>query len=237
MSNEDEPGRARWDGWLSPKAWIPLTGALGLAVIVLSVLLGLGVNGDTVTKTIAGASGRQPTHEHADFALFINGTRFNFDQPQFLSPDENGKDRSEYAHIHEPRPTVVHVHMTGTTWDEFFASLGFKLDDPSLKGIKAETTSLTVPTGQVYKTTATDTFKFFVNGVQVDGVTNTGIHDLDRVLISYGPESTADVFANQWTQVTDQACIPSERCTSRIPADEPPEQCTISNDTCTKAGG
>lgn len=236
MSQRDGAGRARWDGWLSPKAWIPLTGVLGVAVIVLSVLLALGVNGDTVTKTVSG-SGRQATHEHADFALFINGTRFNFDQPQFMSPDANGKDRSESAHIHEPRPTVVHVHKTGTTWDEFLASLGFRLNDPSLKGITPEASSLTMPTGEVYKTTAADTFKFYVNGVQVDGVTNTGIHDLDRVLISYGPESATDVFANQWPQVTDQACIPSERCGSRIPADEPPEQCTLSNDTCTKAGG
>lgn len=234
----DEPGSGRrWDGWLGPKQWVPLTAVLAIALVIVSVLLALGVNGDTVTKTVASGGGRQATHEHADFAVFINGKQFNFDQPQFLSPDDSGKDRSESAHIHLPRTTVVHVHQTGTTWDEFFTSLGFKLDDPSLKGITPQTSMLKLPTGETYKTTATDSFKFYVNGVQVDGVTNTGIHDLDRVLISYGPESQADVFANQWPQVSDQACIPSERCGSRIPPNEPPEQCTISNDTCTKTGG
>jgi hypothetical protein len=230
-------GKRRWDGWLGPKQWVPIVAILAVAVIVLSVLLGLGVGADAMDNASTAVTAAEATHQHADFALFIEGKEFNFDQPQFISTAD--KDTDPYVHIHEPRPTIVHVHKLGITWDYFFHSLGFKLDDPSFPAVAAASpanTCLTIPSGQKYCQTATETFKFYVNGVKVDGVSNTGIHDLDRVLISYGSESEADVVANQLTKVTDQACIPSERCKSRIPAGEPPELCTTSNN-CVKPGG
>ncbi len=230
-------------GRIGSRTWMAVTGVLLIAAVTLGVLLALGVNGasgqtfTTVTCQIGtpGCEARQPTHEHADFAVFINGKQFNFDQPQFLSTDTH--DLSASAHLHAPRYTVVHVHKTNTSWGEFFTSLGFKLVDPSLLGTTADKTCLTMPDKTQYCQNATDTFKFYVNGVKVDGVTDTNIHDLDRVLISYGPETAAQVVATQLPKVTDQACIPSDRCKSRIPANEPPEQCTLSNDTCSKPGG
>ncbi|MGH2632776.1 MAG: hypothetical protein ACRDG3_05135 [Tepidiformaceae bacterium] len=240
---EDEEPRPGFLRRIGPRAWLGITGALLVAAVALGVMVILGVNGDssqtfvTVTCQIGttGCEARQATHEHADFALFINGTEFSFDQPQFLST--TGHDLSPDVHIHAPRYTVVHVHTTNTEWSEFFSSLGFKLIDPSFLGTAADKTCLTMPDKTQYCQTATDTFKFYVNGVKVDGITDTNIHDLDRVLVSYGPETDAQVVAVQLPQVTDQACIPSERCKSRIPADEPPEQCTISNNTCVKPGG
>lgn len=231
MSGE---GNRRWDGRLGPKQWIPIAAILAVGVIVLSTLLGLGVGADAIQKASPAVSLGDATHQHADFAVFIEGKQFNFDQPQFISTDT--KETDAYVHIHEPRPTVVHVHKLGITWDYFFHSLGFKLDDPSFAAVTPDKTCLTVPTGEKYCQTATETFKFYVNGVKVDGVSNTGIHDLDRVLISYGSETESDVVANQLTKVTDQACIPSERCKDRIPVGEPPELCTVSNN-CVKPGG
>jgi hypothetical protein len=240
MSEEPEAS-PRWDGWLSPKQWIPMTAVLVVSVAVLGVLLLLGRDDDTGPSQAAGCapgdpacSLRQPTHQHADFALFIRGTRFDFNQPQFISSE--GDELSPNAHIHAPRFTVVHVHREGTTWDEFLTSLGFKLTDPSYLGTDSSRTCMVIPGGEKLCNTAAETWKFYVNGVKVDGVANTNIHDLDRVLLSYGSETETQVLA-QDAQVTDQACIPSEKCRDRIPTDEPPEQCTISNDTCTKPGG
>ena len=83
-----------------------------------------------------------------------------------------------------------------------------------------------------------DSWKFYVNGVKVEGVAATIISDLDRVLLSYGSETDAQVLADQVSKVTDQACIPSERCKDRIKPDEPIEMCTASNDAgCVKPGG
>lgn len=227
-------GKRRWDGWLGPKQWIPIAAILAVAIIALSILLGFGVGADAVEKTSPAAALGDATHQHVDFAVFIQGKQFDFNQPQFISTET--KELDPYVHIHEPRTTVVHVHKLGITWDRFFHSLGLKLDDPSFTAVTPDKTCLTVPTGEKYCQTATETFKFYVNGVKIDGVSNTGIHDLDRVLISYGSESDADVVANQLPKVTDQACIPSERCKDRIPVGEPPELCTVSN-SCVKPGG
>jgi hypothetical protein len=235
MTVDEEGGSTRWDGWLSPKQWVPVTGLLVIAIGVLIAFVVLGTFDDGPSAATAALQNNAATHQHADFAVFIRGVQFDFNKPQFLSGE--GDELDPYVHIHSPRPTVVHVHKLGVTWDYFLHSLGFKLDDPSFKAVTADRTTLTMPDGTVLKQSATETFKFYMNGVKVDGVSNTDIHDLDRVLISFGSESEADVVANQLSKVTDQACIPSERCTDRIPANEPPEQCTISNDTCVKPGG
>lgn len=165
----------------------------------------------------------------------IKGQRFDFNQPQFLAHEDAGHE-DETVDMHEPRFTVVHVHKERTTWDEFLSSLRFKLTDPSFPGVDAPRTCMVVPTGENFCSDATNTWKFFVNGVKVDGVTNITIHDLDRALRSYGNETDEQVLA-QVRQVTDQACIPSEQCKSRIPANEPTEPCTLGNNSCVKPGG
>lgn len=240
MTEEPEE-RSRWDGWLSPKQWIPLTGVLVIAVIGLAVFLFLGINDSDATSAPRCAPGdtacaaRQPTHQHADFALFIRGQQFDFSQPQFIS-HEDADEEDETADMHEPRFTVVHVHRELTTWDEFLTSLHFKLTDPSYLGVDSARTCMTLPSAEKLCGDATNSWKFYVNGVKVDGVANITIHDLDRVLMSYGSESEPQVLA-QVAEVTDQACIPSEKCKPRIPANEPAEPCTVSNTSCVKPGG
>ena len=68
--------------------------------------------------------------------------------------------------------------------------------------------------GSVLAVTATETFKFYVNGVKVDGIAGLNIAALSRVLISYGPESEDEVL-RQFAAVTDEACIPQGICVSR----------------------
>jgi hypothetical protein len=177
-----------------------------------------------------GCELRQPVHWHADFAVFIRGQRFDFSVSPYVSHE--GDELSPDVHIHDPRHTVVHVHREQTTWDAFFRSLGFELTDPTIAGVTPATSCLKLPTGEKLCSTTTETFKFYVNGVRVDGVAASGIADLERTLISYGPETPEQVVQTQLTQVTDQACIPSELCLERRPVDEPPEPCTRSGDTC-----
>lgn len=236
---DESPAR----GLLPPKVWAPVGGFLAIAVIALGLAVALGVNGDDGGVVIKeckpsepGCELRQAVHEHADFALFIRGQQYDFGQERFVSHE--GEELSPNAHVHDPRHTVVHVHREQTTWDEFLSSLGFAISDPTL-GARPESTCITLPganenkpTGEKLCNTATETWKFYVNGVKVDGVANMNITDLDRVLISYGSETEEQVRA-QLAAVTDQACIPSEVCKDRLPPEgEPPEPCSRSNDTC-----
>lgn len=230
---EDEP--ARWDGWLGPKHWMPIVGVLSVAVIVLVVMLILDT-GDGASANDGPAPGvsggtRPPTHEHADFALVIRGEKVDFSDPRFIS-DTEGKELSENVHIHAPRFSVVHVHRTLTTWDEFFRSLGFTLTDPSFPGTTRERTCMELLSGEKLCNSATESWKFIANGVPVDGLANVYIGDLARVLFSYGPESIDEVMAKQWPGVTGEACIPSELCVERIPANEPKETCSGRQNSC-----
>jgi hypothetical protein len=214
-----------------------IAGVLGIGLIVLVVMAATGFGGTKTQKLkivdcaagTPGCASRQAAHFHADFALFIDGNEFNFNQPQFVSTDDDLIAAD--VHIHPERYTVVHVHYTNTTWARFFDTLGFTFADQSMPGITDGQVCLTMPSGEKHCNGDQGTFKFFVNGVPVNGLAGTNIGDLDRVLISYGTESAAEVAASQVTQVTDQACIPDERCKSRIPPNEPPEQCSISNST------
>ena len=127
--------------WLAPKILLTALGIVAAAAIGLGAVLALGLTaGDsgqplTIVSCQGGSPGcllRQPVHEHANFALVIRGAAYNFNQSRFLSTE--GNDRSALAHLHEPRFDVAHIHRSGTTWDEFFRSLGFELTDSTSRG-------------------------------------------------------------------------------------------------------
>lgn len=229
----DESGRA----WFSPKTLVPAGAILAVAMLAAGILVGWKWIADEkqdveVVSCDIGTEGcqpRVPVHWHADFALFIEGERFEFDEDEFLSTGED--QRNANVHLHEPRYTVVHVHRSLTTWDEFLRDLGFELVDRStIAGEAGSPNSLTLPDGKELREENGKTFKFFVDGVLVDGVANTEIGDLDRVLVSYGDESVEDVEREQLPQLTDEACIPSGRCLERgEPEDEP---CGVGETAC-----
>lgn len=221
---------------LSPRALLVAVAALAASTIGLGLALAMGVNGETTVRNVvtaasckAGEPGctlRQAIHVHADFALFIDGQPFDFNQERFVSHDE-ADEKSPYVHIHPPRASVVHVHMSGTTWDEFFRSLGFELQDATVPGAAAGRACLKTPDGaRLCSGEGGKTLKFYLNGIRADGIAFEEIGNLDRLLISYGAESDEQVRAEQVSRVTDQSCIPSELCIDRIPPNEPPEQCS-----------
>lgn len=216
----------RWDWYLGPRIWLPGFGVLLLAVMAIALAWWLTSDDSSAGATqapVLAADGtlRQPVHWHSDFALFIRGEQFNFGQDGFWSKE--GQEKHPYVHIHEPRSTVVHVHREQTTWDEFLTSLGFKLTD----------NSLTLPDGTKYANGSGETLKFFVNGTRIDTLMFQDITDLGKVLITFGPESDDEILRSQWPLVTDQACIPSELCRDRIPAQPEPEPCSKSAGSCT----
>lgn len=230
---------ASGQGWLSPKALLPAGAILGVALLAAGALVGWKWIADEkqdvqlVTCEIGteGCQPRVPVHWHADFAVFVNGEQVLFDDEESFSTEHEVVNAS--VHIHEPRISVVHVHRSLTTWHEFLDSVGFQLaDKTTIAGQAGAPLSLTLPDGEELREENGNTFKFIVNEVQVDGVANTEIGDLERVLISYGPETFEEVLRDQWPQVSNEACIPSGRCLERgDPGDEP---CGAFDTACTE---
>ena len=197
----------------SRRALIAIAAVLAIGCGVLGYFVAAGKFGNkttylSITSCTVGTSGceaRGPANTHADFALFINGKQVDFDQPQYAAKagadvgfDTGGK--------------TVAAHKQLTTWDSFFRSVGMQLIDSTVPGGTIAKTCLTMPDGTKYCQDATNTFKFYVNGVKIDGIDNTNIADLDHVLISYGPEKPAQVVSDQLPKLTTQACQVSNRC-------------------------
>ena len=68
--------------------------------------------------------------------------------------------------------------------------------------MKLEKDSLTLQNGQVLDNSNGNTLKFYLNGKKVDELANYIPQDLDKLLISYGPENDPNID-RQINSVTD----------------------------------
>ncbi len=168
-------------------------------------------------------------HEHADFALFIDGEKFDFSDFRYMSNEpckitSNSLFPSVYAHggeatgggleaavhLHNGKGGTIHVHKPGITYEDFFASIGMSFHDNAF--VDAD--------GNRYEKNSEKKFSFIINGKRVDSIESEQVRDLDRVLISYGDRNrTEESLIQEYGYVTNDACIASESCSHR----EPPE--------------
>lgn len=142
----------------------------------------------------------EPTHHHANFALFVSGERVD------LSADEYMEDVATCAlgetvlpvarvHLHNNHPGVAHVHHEGDTWGHLLTNLGFGLGEEYLA----------LDEGPVLTEGEGRTLKFMLNGQAQYSVHNQLIRSGDRLLISYGPESEPEILRSQFPQVAATA--------------------------------
>src|SRR5439155_147962 len=73
-------------------------------------------------------------HYHANFALYINGQRDQFQGPGYYEEvtacmNNHSGDPKTRVHMHNNVNSVVHVHDDGATWGQLFANLGYTLSD------------------------------------------------------------------------------------------------------------
>lgn len=124
-------------------------------------------------------------HYHANFALYVNGERENFDNFTFYEEvascgsdeDNNPKTR---VHMHDNVSDVVHVHDAGSTWGHFFSNLGFSLSNSVLQtesGIYIDDAD------------GGKRLRFILNGQESRSIANQTIRSEDTLLITYGDES------------------------------------------------
>lgn len=156
-------------------------------------------------------------HVHADFAVYINGERFNFAQEKYMTSTNvcHAAFQEKHLHMHDMNGDVVHSHEAGQHWSQFFDTIGFKLTD----------SSLTTDTGTVFKNEGNKKWHFFVNDQEVSTIADREFADLDRVLLSYGEASPAQL-QTQRDAVTHKACIYSKKCPVPEGVVLPPENCS-----------
>ena len=156
-------------------------------------------------------------HVHSDFAVFIDGQKFNFAQEKYMTSTDvcHSDFHAKKLHLHDMNPDVVHVHEAGHDWEDFFTSLGFVFTDTQLK----------TDEGNVYQNAGQKKWKFFVNGVEVPSIQDYQFQDLDQVLFTYGA-SDEKTIQKQLATVTKKACIYSKKCPVPEGVVLPPENCS-----------
>lgn len=167
-------------------------------------------------------------HAHADFTLFLNGEQFDFSKDKYMSnvpckltkstwidaAYAHGTDLEEGLHLHDNVGGVVHLHQEALTWHDFFESLKMKFEDNEFMDDE----------GNSWKNDEENSFRFFINGQEVETIVDTIINDLDRVLITYGPRDREMSEINaELGQISNDACYYSESCPERGTA--PYESC------------
>ncbi len=125
-------------------------------------------------------------HYHANFALYINGERDEFDDPTFYeevqSCSAEGSDPKTRVHMHDMVNHVIHVHEPGVTWGHFFANLSYALGNNLIK-----TDDGVFVDGEGGKLT------FILNGNEIGSVANRLIESGDMLLIDYGDSSKSEL--------------------------------------------
>lgn len=131
------------------------------------------------------------THEHVDFKIFLEGKAIDFSQPKY-------QIAAQYVHVEGGVGGVVHKHATGVTFRDFLKTMNMDMDSKCFKS----------DDNKRYCNEGDSTLKFYLNGKISDKFENYELHDLDKVLISYGNESDEQI-KQQLAAITDLAKIES----------------------------
>lgn len=124
-----------------------------------------------------------PSHTHADFAVWIDGEKMDFSDEKYMSSSE--KHLHAYLHLHDSLGHVIHRHQAGFSLHDFFDSLGVHLEEE--EGLRK-----------------------FMNRKEVPFNLDYVSKDVDRILIT---DSTYDgEIEFQLGQLTRDACLYSRTC-------------------------
>lgn len=142
----------------------------------------------------------QQVHYHANFALFIEGQRYNFTDPHYSEEVSNCSveghmSPEQRTHFHDEEPDILHVHDSGVTWGHFLANLGLTLGPDVLEDDH----------GNIYTNTGDKKLTFILNGKAALNISNTQIEDEDRLLISYSSQDVPNIIAKEYSQVASNA--------------------------------
>lgn len=147
-----------------------------------------------------------PPHYHANWAVVVNGEQLDFSADRYMQSvvrcaGTEVVDPAERVHMHNNEGEVVHVHHTGVAWGHFLDNLG----------MDAGSDYLVVDGQRRFFDGERGTLKFVLNGFVVGEISTLPVEPGDRLLISYGPETSQQVLESQFPMVADNAGEYDER--------------------------
>ncbi len=115
-------------------------------------------------------------HEHAAFAIKINGKQIDFSQPKY-------QVQSRLIHVEGGDGTTLHRHATGVPFGEFLKSVNMNIENGCF----------TLDDGKQYCNNENNKLRFFINGNETESINNYVINPNDRLLVLYGNENADQI--------------------------------------------
>lgn len=144
---------------------------------------------------LAGIDGIEPQHIHVDWKIYVNNQLIDYYKEQYLE-----KNRIVHMHPGKNNEWVTHVHNKGITLRHFLTTLGIKANQ---KCITINETS--------YCEDNNKRLRYYVNGKINALAPDYLIEDLDKILITYGNQSEAQI-KSQLASIGNNACVQSNKC-------------------------
>ena len=143
----------------------------------------------------------EPVHYHANWAMWIDGKRVDFSADRYMedvaacSADASNITAPQRVHLHENNPDVVHVHHSGATWGHLIQNLGWGIGSDWVLTDERD----------LHEDGEGQRLTFILNGLFVPPAFNRVILPGDRMLISFGQESTERLLQDQFGSVLSDA--------------------------------
>ena len=159
-------------------------------------------------------------HDHANLLVVLDGQVLNLSQEKYTSTE--GRVLSNFIHLHDGNGGVMHKHASRTTLEYLFDGLGMTFNE----------TCFVTDEKAAYCTTTEKKLMIYVNGLENSQYQHYEPRDLDSILIVYG-DGEEEEIQTLLAQVSDDACIYSERCPER---GKPPEEASCIGSDCAAEG-
>ena len=150
---------------------IPIVAAIIAIAVISAVMYSTQQAGNNNNYGPVGSA-----HEHAAFAIKINGKQIDFSQPKYQL-------QSRLIHVEGGDGTTLHRHATGVPFQEFLKSVNMNI----MNGC------FTSDDGKQYCTNGENRLRFFINGNETNSVNNYVINPNDRILVIYGNENADQI--------------------------------------------
>ena len=168
---------------------------------IVAVIVGISAyNFTNLSETAPGAPPGSgilgDDHVHSSMLVKLHGDTFDFTSPAY-------QIKSSWIHFEAQDGTTIHRHSTGVALGFLFESLGIGLDDEcyTFSGTGGD---------RVFCTNEEFSLKFFVNhqpfDTDIDDFVNYVFEDEDKILISYGGETQAEIDS-QLAQLDAQSIL------------------------------